>query len=51
MTAITDHQLAVLATVSETGTAVFNCSVSGQPTLGVEWFRQLPNGTLDPIST
>ena len=37
--------------VTETGTAVFNCSVSGQPTLGVEWFRQLPNGTLDPIST
>ena len=36
--------------VSVSETAMFNCSVSGQPTLAVEWFRQLPNGTLDPIS-
>ena len=34
--------------VTETGIAVFNCSVSGQPTLAIEWFRQLPNGTTGP---
>ena len=37
--------------VSVSDTAMFNCSVSGQSTLEVEWFRQLPNGTLDPISS
>ena len=37
-------------TVTESNTAAFNCSVSGQPPLGVMWFKQLPNGTLSPIS-
>ena len=37
-------------TVTESNTAAFNCSVSGQPPLKVKWFKQLPNGTLSPIS-
>ena len=36
--------------VLQSTTAIFDCSASGQPTLGIEWFQQLPNGTLQLIA-